>query len=145
MALFIVELIVDAGIIFTGLTGKGVTKNLLFSKNLRLFAPEFLFDELKEHKSRIKLISSLSSEEIDRLISKLDGCIKIVERSKFETFLDEANKLISDPDDTEYLALSLALNKCPIWSNDPHFKEQSLVGVFTTEELVEYLKTKELF
>lgn len=50
MTLFIVELIVDAGIIFTGLIGTGVTKNLLFSKNLRLFAPEFLFDVLKNFK-----------------------------------------------------------------------------------------------
>ncbi len=65
------ELVIDATILFTGLIGKGVTKEIIFSK-------------------------------------------------------------------------SLALNKCPIWSNDPHFKEQSLVRVFTTEELVEYLKSKNL-
>ena len=63
-------LIVDSGVIFTGLTGAGVTKSLLFSNNIRLFAPEYLFDELKEHLSRIKLLSSLSSSEIDSLISK---------------------------------------------------------------------------
>ncbi|MBI2102070.1 hypothetical protein HYT53_05670 [Candidatus Woesearchaeota archaeon] len=139
-----VELTVDSGIIFTGLTGTGITKGLLFSKSLKLFAPEYLFDELKEHLSRIKLLSSLSSGEIDSLISKLRGHIKIVEKSKFKSFLDEANKLISDPDDTEYLALSLSMNECPIWSNDPHFKEQSLVKVFTTNELVEFLKAKKL-
>ena len=33
-------LIVDSGIIFTGLVGIGVTKALLFSKNLKLFGPE---------------------------------------------------------------------------------------------------------
>ena len=138
-------LIVDSGIIFTGLTGTGVTKSLLFSKNLKIFAPEYLFDELKEHLSRIKLLSSLSSSEIDQLISKLRGHINIVEKSKFAAFLDEANKLISDPDDTEYLALSLSMDNCPIWSNDPHFKKQPLVKVFTTEELVKLLKSKKLF
>lgn len=137
--------IVDSGILFTGLTGKGVTKSLLFSKSLKLFAPEYLFEELEEHLSRIKLLSSLSSNEIDSLISKLRGHINIVEKSKFEAFIDEANKLISDPDDTEYLALSLSMGKCPIWSNDPHFKEQSLIRVFTTTELVEFLKSKNLF
>ena len=145
MTPFTVELIVDAGIIFTGLIGTGVTKILLFSKNLRLFAPEYLFDEFKEHKARIKLISSLPPDEIGLLIGKLGESINIVEKSKFESFLDEANSLISDPDDTEYLALSLSLNKCPIWSNDPHLKKQSLVKVFTTEELVEFLKQKNLF
>src|SRR3989338_8182047 len=102
-------LIVDFGIIFTGLTGKGVTKFLLFSKNLRIFVPEYLFDELKEHLSRIKLLSSLPSREVDSLISKLKGHITIAEKSKFEAFLGEANSLISDPDDTEYLALSLSI------------------------------------
>ena len=139
-----VELIVDAGIIFTGLTGTGITKVLLFSKNLKLFAPEYLFDELEEHLSRIKLLSS-SSSEVDSLISKLRGHINIVEKSRFEARLDEANSLISDPDDTEYLALSLSMNKCSIWSNDPHFKEQSLIKIFTTEELVEVLKSEGLF
>lgn len=141
-----VELLIpDSGIIFTGLVGTGVTKSLLFSKNLKLFAPEYLFDELNEHLSRIKLISSLSSSEVDLLISKLRSHINIVEKLEFEAFLGEANELISDPDDTEYLALSLSMNKCPIWSNDPHFKEQSLVKVFTTEELVAYLKSEGLF
>ena len=140
-----VELTVDSGTIFTGLTGTGVTKSLLFSKNIKLFAPEYLFDELKEHLSRIKLFSSLSSSDVDSLISKLKGHITIVEKSKFEPFLNEANSLISDPDDTEYLALSLSMNKCPIWSNDPHFKEQSAVRVFTTKELVEFLKIRKLF
>ena len=138
-------LVVDFGIIFTGLTGKGVTKFLLFSKNLKLFAPEYLFEELKEHLSRVKLLSSLSSREIDSLISRLEGHINVVKKSEFEALLEEAKSLISDPDDTEYLALSLSMNKCPIWSNDPHFKKQSLVRVFTTEELVEYLKSKGLF
>ena len=140
-----VELVLDFGIVFTGLTGTGVTKALLFSKNIKLFAPEYIFDELKEHLSRIKALSSLSSSDVDLLTSKLRGHIKIVEKSKFEAFLDEANKLISDPSDTEYLALSLSMNKCPIWSNDPHFKEQSAVQVFTTNELVEFLKAKQLF
>ena len=139
------KLVVDANILFTGLIGKGVTKALLFSDNLELFAPEFLFDELKEHKYRIESISSLSTENIEQLVNNLEDTIKTIEKSEFEEFLDEANKLISDPDDTEYLALSLALNKCPIWSNDPHFKEQSAVQVFTTDELVKFLKTKNLF
>ena len=140
-----VGLIIDIGIIFTSLTGKGITKSLLFSKNLKILAPEYLFDELEKHLSRIKLLSSLSSSEVDLLISKLKGQINIVEKSRFEAFLDEANKLISDPNDTEYLALSLALGKCPIWSNDLHFKKQSVVKVFNTEELVKLLKSKNLF
>ncbi len=128
---------------FTGLIGKGVTKEIIFSKSVRLCCPEVLFNEAEEHKSRIKILSGLSSAELEALLGKLKGVIRIFSRSEYEEFLKESNNLISDPDDTEYLALSLALNKCPIWSNDPHFKKQSVVQVFTTNELVEFLKTLE--
>ena len=139
------KLVVDANILFCGLIGKGITKILLFSDKLKLFTPEFLFEELKEHTYRIELLSSLPLNDIKVLISKLENCIESVERQKFEKFLIKANSLVSDPDDTEYLALSLSMNECPIWSNDPHFKQQSLVRVFTTSELVKFLKSKNLF
>ena len=139
------ELVVDATILFTGLIGKGVTKDIIFSESVGLCCPEALFNEAEEHKSRIKILSGLSSAELEVLLGNLKGVIRTFSRPEYEEFLKEANNLISDPADTEYLALSLALNKCPIWSNDPHFKEQSAVRVFTTEELVEYLKSKNLF
>lgn len=139
------DLVVDATIVFTGIIGTGVTKEIIFSKSVKLHCPEALFNEVEEHKSRIKFLSGLSSSEIEELLGKLKSTIKPFPMSKYEPFLGEANKLISDSNDTEYLALSLSMNKCPIWSNDPHFKEQSLVKVFTTDELVEFLKSKGLF
>ena len=139
------ELVVDATVIFTGIIGKGVTKEIIFSKSVKLHSPEGLFNEVEEHKPRIKFLSALSSAELEDLLGKLKSTINPFPLSKYEKFLNEANKLISDPDDTEYLALSLSMNKCPIWSNDPHFKEQSLVKVFTTDELVKFLKSKNLF
>lgn len=139
------DFVVDATVVFTGIIGIGATKEIIFSKSVKLHCPEALFNEVDEHKSRIKILSALSSTELEELLIKLKNAIKPFPLSKYEKFLNEANKLISDPDDTEYIALSLSMDKCPIWSNDPHFKEQSSVKVFTTEELVEYLKSEGLF
>ena len=139
------ELVVDATVVFTGIIGTGVTKKLIFSKFIKLHCPESLFSEVEEHKSRIKILSGLSSAELGELLIKLKNTIKPFPLYKYEKFLNEANKLISDPDDTEYLALSLSMDKCPIWSNDPHFKQQSAARVFTTKELVELLKSQKLF
>lgn len=50
----------------------------------------------------------------------------------------DANILI---DDVPYLALALFLD-IPIWSNDGDFKEQSLVKVYTTTELLQTLKVE---
>lgn len=138
------ELVIDATVVFTGLIGKGVTKELIFAEFVELYCPEPLFKEVEEHKSKIKFLSKLSSNDLELLLDKLKTRIKPFPRSKYKEFLIQANSLVSDKDDTEYLALSLALNKCSIWSNDPHFKQQSIVRVFTTKELVEFLKTKKL-
>ena len=136
---------VDATILFTGLIGKGVTKDIIFFESIKLYCPESLFNEIEEHKSRIRFISKLPSDDLEFLLRRFKAKIINFPLSEYEELLKEANSLISDPEDTEYLALSLSLNKCPIWSNDPHFKEQSKVQVFTTKELVELLKTKNLF
>lgn len=135
------ELVIDASVLFTGLMGRGVTKDIIFSDVVILYAPEYLFDEFEEHKSRIKELSGLSLKELDLVFKKLKARITPVSKEQFERFLREANTLISDKDDTEYVALSLAKNKTPIWSNDPHFKEQSIIKVFTTSELVKHLKS----
>lgn len=139
------EAVVDATILFTGLIGKGVTKDIIFLKPIKLYCPEALFMEIEEHKSRIKLISGLTSSDLEFLLGKFKTKITSFPLSKYEEFLKDANSLTSDPEDTEYLALSLALGKYPIWSNDSHFKEQSLIKVFTTNELVDFLKSKNLF
>lgn len=135
------ELIIDATEIFIALTGYGITKEIIFSDMVKLYAPEYLFDELNEHKSRIKEISKLSENEFEELVSLLKTRIKIIPKKEFDIFLSKADELIADQDDTEYLALSLSKNNMPIWSEDHHFKEQLIVKIFTTKELVDYLKS----
>ena len=136
------ELIIDASAVFTGLIGTGITKYIIFSNAINLFAPEYLFDEFEKHKLRIKELSGFSEQELSELFNKLKLRITIIPKEQFEKFLMEANSLIPDKDDTEYLALSLSMNKTPIWSNDPHFKEQSVIKIYATSELVKYLKSQ---
>ena len=134
------ECVIDASVLFCGLIGKGVTKEIIFSEHVTLYSPQALLDEFKEHRSTVKIFSGLSFKDLDGLIGKLNNRMVSVPRSRYEGLLEKANKLISDKDDTEYLALSLALGGIPIWSNDPHFKQQSVVKVFNTKELVGFLK-----
>lgn len=135
------ELVVDASIIFTAMTGRGVTKDIIFLDAIKLYAPEYLSEELDEHKGRIAEISGLSDREVESLLSMLKARIRLVPRIELEGFLREANELVADKDDTEYIALSLARGHLPIWSNDNHFKQQGTVEVLTTAELVSRLKS----
>jgi len=133
------KLVVDAGIIFTALTGFGVTKKLIFLKDLELFSPMQLLEEIGKHKPRILELSSFSSEEIEELLELIKRRISFIPESEFNSFIENANSSIPDKDDTSYLALALS-REIPIWSNDEHFKRQSLIEVFNTKELVEELK-----
>ncbi len=85
------ELVIDATILFTGLIGKGVTKGIIFSESVGLCCPETLFNEAEEHKPRIKIISGLSSAELETLLSNLKGAIRIFPRSEYEEFLKQRN------------------------------------------------------
>src|SRR3989338_8150791 len=136
------ELTIDASILFCALIGKGVTKDIIFSKSIKTDSPKNLFDELDEHRERVQELSGLSPDEFDSLLDRLKDKINVMPLHSYEKYLKQANLLIPDKDDTEYLALSLSLGKIPIWSNDPHFKQQSLIKVFNTSELVEHLKSE---
>ncbi len=134
------KLIIEASVSFSLLLGSKRTKEVLESEFIELYAPKYLFEELEEHKREIKEFSKLSADELKELFIKLKSKIKVIPREKFAIFLSKANELISDKDDTEYLALALLMN-LPIWSNDLHFKEQLIVKVFTTEELLQHLRS----
>ena len=135
------ELVVDATIVFTGIIGKGVTKEIIFSEFVKLHSPNKLFDEIEKHKHRLLNITGFSESEFDELLAMIKKKISLAEESEYGQCIDESTKLIPDENDEPYLTLSLSLNKMPIWSNDPHFKKQSVVKVFDTNELVDKLKS----
>ncbi len=139
------ELVIDASIVFTAIIGKGVTKDIIFSTAVTLYAPEFLFEEIAEHMARIEKLSGISANDFDTLIEKLKSAIKAVPKEKFEKFLKGAREIVSAiasaEDDVEYIALSMSMNDVPIWSNDGHFKKHSAIKAFNTAELVAHLKS----
>ncbi|MDO8508140.1 MAG: PIN domain-containing protein [Nanoarchaeota archaeon] len=137
-----IKVIIDASILMSALIGKGATKELIFSKVLDLFAPEYLLEELMKHETRIVKLSGLSSDEFNEILNEIKKSIIVVPKENFDMLLEKAKFLIRDENDIEYIALSLSKDNIPIWSNDPHFKEQLIIKVFTTSELVDHLKKK---
>lgn len=139
------ELIIDATALLSVFIAKGSTPNIIFIEGVEWLAPAKLKEEFIKHIDEIIPRSSLSEYDAKELIELAFSKIGIIKAESFNKFRKEAKSLVSDPDDTEYFALSLSRNKIPIWSNDPHFKEQSVVRVFKTGELIEYLKSLGLY
>ena len=108
---------------------------------MELFAPKELIDELHKHCDEVCVKSRISKELFLEDISLLPELIEFRDVSPF--FTAKAHELILDKTDVSFLALAFELN-VPIWSNDPHLKQQSSIKVFSTKELLEFLSKTEL-
>ncbi len=136
-------LVIDANAVIAALlTSKGKTAELLFSEELSLIAPEFILDEIEEHKDEIMARGKFSDEEFGTLLALIQKRITFISIWEFEDSLDEAYRITPDEDDAAYLALALK-QECGVWSNDKKIKKQGKVKIFATHELVQKFSKKE--
>lgn len=128
-------LVLDNNSLFSIMNPKSVSAYLFSSIRAEFIAPEFIKSEFERYKKIILSKSKLSEHEFEIRQKEIEESIEFFEESKYEEFLKTAKESISDPDDVDFLALALSTNSI-IWSNDPHLREQSIVPVFTTEDLL---------
>ncbi len=137
------KLVVDANIILSAIIAKGHERDslkldFLFSNEFEIFAPYRLLIELENNKERIKSLSGFSDEEFDKFIELLKSRIKIFPYKYFLDKREEAKELSKQLKDVAYFALALKLN-CGIWSGEKSFKEQSVVKIYNTKDLLKEL------
>lgn len=129
------ELVLDNNILFSLMNPFSIASYLFSSINSEFSAPEFIKSELIKHKEECLLKSNLSEYEFEIRQKEIEESIRFFNTSEYENFLEKSADSISDLNDIDFLALALSI-KASIWSNDPHLKEQLLVPVYTTKELV---------
>ena len=133
------KLVIDANIVISAaLNFEGTTRELIFFEDIELFAPDFLLSELEKHRLSLIEKSKVSERDFDLTVSIILSKIKLISYSEFNSFLEKAKEIFQDLNDEEYFALSLSLN-IPIWSDDKDLKEQNVVKVISTKELIEIL------
>ena len=129
------KLVLDNNILFSIMNPFSIASYLFSSIRAEFLAPEFIKEELKEHKEECLFKSKLSEHEFEIRQIEVEELIKFFKSSTYEEFFEKSKLAISDPDDIDFLALALSANSA-IWSNDPHLIKQSLVKVFTTLDLI---------
>lgn len=133
------ELIIDANVLMSALIAtEGKTYDLIYNDRIKLFAPEYLMEELEKHKSEILTKSGLSESDFELFLSLISSRIESISKSEFAVFASKAEELTPDPNDAEYFALALKYN-CAIWSNDKRLKSQDKVRVYSTAELLKLI------
>lgn len=133
------KLVVDTNVLVSFFRPNPVNEIISMSKsfNLCLFSPAYAIDELKKQgiKEAVLKYSGLNSEQFDEKLAKLIILIEIIPDESFKEFESKAKQLIHDKD-VPIFALALKLN-CPIWSNEPRFKRQSGVVIFSNRDMIE--------
>lgn len=134
------KLVIDTNVLFSFFKSDSSTRKLIIENSLDLYAPEKTFIELKKYKKLICEKSAIDIKSFDEIIRKMKLFIKIVPKSKFKNFYEEARSFLPDnaKDDAPFVGLALHLD-IPLWSNDKLLKKQNRVIVFSTHEMLEIL------
>jgi len=133
------DLVVDANILFASLIRDNITAELLFKDEIHLYAPEFLLEELMEHKDELMKKTDRPYEDFFRFTEIVKRIITFYPYSDFKKFIDKAASITPDIDDTEYIALALYL-KADIWSNDRSLKGIKEIDVYSTMDIIRMFK-----
>jgi predicted nucleic acid-binding protein len=79
------ELIIDANILMSALIStEGKTFDLIFNNKIKLFAPDYLIDEITKHKELILKKSGLSNSDFDLFLSLVSSKIEIISKNKMK-------------------------------------------------------------
>jgi len=132
------ELVIDANVLFAALIKEGTSAEMLFQENLRLYAPEFIFVEMHKHREEILRKTNRSAAEFEKLLELFERRILLIPLDELKSYNTKAKAITPDPDDAAYFALALR-NNIPIWSNDKSLKEQKIVTVYNTAEVLKML------
>ena len=135
------DLIVDSNIIFAALIRDSITAKLLFVDDLHLYTPEFLLDEVRKYQKYLSNKTHRTKEEFESIYNVIKKRIVFIPMNYITPFIEKADKISPDPDDSVYFAAALKMN-ISIWSNDKRLTKQDKVKIYATHDLYEMYKSQ---
>lgn len=103
--------------------------------------PAYILSEIDKYKDEILQKANINEKQFYFLLSSLFKYIQVINPIYYNSYLNEADKIIGNIHKTDipFIATALAFN-CPVWSDDKHFKKQKRVKVLTNKDVLELLK-----
>ncbi len=134
--------ILDTNILFSALIKDSTSREILFSPKLTFYLPEYSLIELKKYYTEISKKSNLMESEINDLLKRILKKSIIVPFNKYRQKLEKAMKIIGsiDEKDAPFIATALSIKNDGIWTNDKHFLRQNKIKIFSTSDMLNFLK-----
>jgi len=114
------------------LISQGEIIDLFFNTNLKIYAPQILWEEFCNHEKEILSKSNLSKKDFHILSSLLFSKILFVSLKEYKKFLPEAKQLLEYHEkDEDFIAICL-LKCCKLWTYESRLFEIGF-GISTKE------------
>ncbi len=128
--------VVDTNIIVSAILRPALTQELVFSSDFELFAPEYVKNEMADHKSEFLKKSGYSEHQFELIVALVFSKITIIPASEYEKYRTEVLEFVPDKDDWPFFALARHLDSA-LWSNDVALKKkQTRIRVLNTEDII---------
>jgi predicted nucleic acid-binding protein len=134
-------LIINANVVFSCLLrGKALAILFqLYDKEIKVVSPQYLTEEVEGRLDKLAKQSQLSRGALSAFALILfSEFIRILPKSEYEQFIEDAKQISPHLKDATYFALSLAFDKAPIWSRELRLKRQKTISVLSDDEVIEY-------
>ena len=126
------EVVLDSNVLFRMLISQGNIIDLVFNTNLKIYAPQILWDEFCNNKKEILSKSNLSKIDFQTLSSLLFDRIIFVRLEEYKNYLPKAKKLLERHEkDEDFIALCL-MKCCKLWTYESRLFEIGF-GISTKE------------
>jgi len=135
--------VVDANVLFSFFWKDSFTKRLLMGKYFELCSPEFSLEEINRYKDEIMRKARIGLDEFVEVRRELVLYVDFFSLDSYGKFLSKVVGICPDKDDVDYFGLALKLG-VGIWSNDKLLKEQNVVDVLNTMDVLELLDDHKL-
>ncbi|MFH1589568.1 MAG: PIN domain-containing protein [archaeon] len=132
------KLVIDSNMIIAALIRDSVCRRLILHNRFSFFCPDFCLEEINKYKPLILKKSSLSKNNLNKILSILFENIQVVSKEKYELYLKKASEEIDDKKNTPFVALALSQSFDGIWFDDKDFDKVKSVKVYRTKELITF-------
>lgn len=138
-----VQIVVDTNILMSALLkDNSITAKLIRSESFDIYYPEDGLTEITRYREYIisKRKKTLQEQSFAYVLKFILESVHIIPCKLYCQRIKDAHEEMKDIDekDTPFLALALQLN-CAVWSDDSHFKQQNVVKVYTTKEILQLI------
>ena len=138
-------IIVDTNVILSALLTNGITRLVLTSHKNVFISPIHCYNELWKHR-KIWNKKNYPEHTMKKMVDRIKRYVTPVEKRIYKDIISEAQKLITDKEDSPLIALALSVRNEGIWTyNTKHFKKKKLekkIKILTIKDVIEMYPIK---